>query len=144
MIVSKSNFDLTDPDVLLRITLGLFQIPHAVIKITDFPRTLDSFDKTGFHPAVFWLGLATAIEFACAIGLVLGVYTKWAALLSTAFMLVVVGAILKTKGFVWLWNFGGIEFAVLWLVASAVVALRAWQQERAGARQPMTHPVGAP
>jgi putative oxidoreductase len=136
MMISAKNFNLSDPTVLLRMTCGVFHLPHLIQKLNPFERALGTFANSGLTPPAFWLVLAIIAEAACFIGLTLGVYTKWAALISAAFMLVVVYAILYAKGWVFLWNFGGIEFAVFWLLVSLAVALQAWRQERA-ADQPL-------
>ncbi len=133
-MMSAKNFDLSDPAVLLRITSGIFHLPHLIQKVNPFERALGTFAHSGLNPPGFWLVLAIIVEALCVVGLTLGIYTKWAAMLSAGFMLVVIYAILYAKGWVFLWNFGGIEFAVFWLLVSIVVALQARQQERA-ARQ---------
>jgi len=43
---------------------------------------------------------------------------------------------LYAKGWVFLWNFGGVEFALFWFIVSVVVALQARRHERA-APQPL-------
>jgi len=124
------NFDLSDPAVLLRITCGIFHLPHLIQKMNPFERALGTFAKSGFYPPALWLVLAIVVEALCTIGLTLGIYTKWAATLSAGFMLVVIYAILYAKGWVFLWNFGGIEFALFWLLVSVAVALQARRHER--------------
>jgi putative oxidoreductase len=135
-MISAKNFDVSDPAVMLRITCGIFHLPHLIQKVNPFERALGTFANSGFHPPGFWLVLAIIVEALCTVGLTLGIYTKWAATLSAGFMLVVIYAILYAKGWVFLWNFGGIEFALFWLIVSVVVALQARRQERA-AHQPL-------
>ena len=130
------NFDLSDPAVILRITCGIFHLPHLIQKVNPFERALGTFANSGFHPPGFWLVLAIIVEALCTLGLTLGIYTKWAAMLSAGFMLVVIYAILYAKGWVFLWNFGGVEFALFWFIVSVVVALQARRHERA-APQPL-------
>ena len=48
-------------------------------------------------------------------------------LLAAAVMCTATVAVLQTVGMVWLWNFGGIEYNVVW----ALVAIYAWVDERA-------------
>jgi putative oxidoreductase len=130
MMMSAKNFDLSNSAVLLRITCGIFHLPHLIQKVNPFERALGTFANSGLNPAGFWLVLAIIVETLCLIGLTFGIYTKWAATLSAGFMLVVIYAILYAKGWVFLWNFGGIEFSVFWLLVSVAVALQARQEER--------------
>jgi putative oxidoreductase len=138
-MISAKTFDLSDPAVLLRVTCGIFHLPHLIQKVNPFERALGTFANSGFHPPAPWLVLAIVVEALCIIGLTLGIYTKWAAVLSAGFMLVVIYAIVYAKGWVFLWNFGGIEFPLFWLLVSVVVALQARRQERAQ-QQPL--PLG--
>jgi len=57
------NFDLSDPAVMLRITCGIFHLPHLIQKVNPFERALGTFANSGFHPPGFWLVLAIIVLF---------------------------------------------------------------------------------
>jgi putative oxidoreductase len=44
------------------------------------PATISSFDKMGFHPAMFWATLVAIVEFFGGVCLGVGFLTRWAAL----------------------------------------------------------------
>ena len=119
------HFDLTNEFNILRLICGLFFIPHIVGKFT-VPATLEFFVKAGFKPAANWMYLAGAIEMVLTIGLVLGIYTQWVALIACFHLLVAGAATYKvTKS--WIWVIGGIEFCVFWAICCLVVAIKAFK-----------------
>ena len=70
-------------------------------------------------------------ETISAIGLTFNILTKWTGLVGAAVMASATQAVLTLKGgYVWLWNFGGIEYNVAWLILCLVVAVNAWREER--------------
>jgi putative oxidoreductase len=127
----KGAFDFSKPLVPVRIILGLIFIPHVLFKLADIPASTAFFAKVGFNPPGFFVWLGIAMESASAICLVLGILPKWAGLMASAVMCTAIGAVLQTKGLVWLWNFGGIEYNVVWAALCAIVAIYAWAEERA-------------
>ena len=70
------------------------------------------------------------------MGLVLGIYTRWTALLGAFVLFVAAAALFKVGGFKWLWNLGGFEYPVFWALACVAVALNAWKEARAAATRP--------
>jgi len=129
MMFAKENFDLTNPAVALRIMLGLAFIPHAFFKINGMDGAIGFFTKVGLEPALFFVILAIASELICGIALALNVLTKWMGLAGFAILLIADFAIVSLKGFVWLWNFGGIEYNVIWGLGCLVFAIHAWKEE---------------
>lgn len=129
MLPRKSDFDLTDPVVVVRLMAGLFYVPHVLFKLNGIPGSLAFFGRAGFNPPGFWLTLAIAMEIACAVGLTLNIQTKWLGLVSAGVMGFAAYAVFATKGVAWMWNMGGVEYLTFWGVASAALAVHAWKQE---------------
>ena len=126
----KNRFDLTDPVVVVRILCGLLFVPHVLFKLNGMDGAVAFFAKAGFDPAYPFVIMAIVAESASAIGLTFGIATKWTGLLAAVVMAGATKAVLATKGAVWLWNFGGIEYNVVWCLLCLVVAVHAWREER--------------
>lgn len=116
------KFNLLNEFNILRIICGGFFIPHIYAKFF-VPEALGFFVAAKFKPPKFWLYVSCVIEIVLAIGLILGVYTMYAAWIA-AFHLAVAGVavLLVTKG-KWLWNIGGGEFCFFWAICCVVVAM---------------------
>jgi putative oxidoreductase len=126
---AKQNFDLTNPIVVVRLMCGLFYIPHVLFKVLGFSGSLIGFAKMGFEPPLFWVPLAIATELICAIGLTFNIQTKFVGLMSAGTMALAVYGTFATKGIHWMWNFGGVEYLVMWGAASLSLAVHAWVTE---------------
>lgn len=126
MVTANELFDFTNGAVLLRILCGAFFLPHAHFKLTKFQGATEYFGSVGLAPAKFYVALALAFDVVCAVGLIFGLYTKWVALLSVAWMVACVFAASKGKNGAWLWVAGGPEYPAFWGLASAVVAVMYW------------------
>ena len=131
----KSDFDLTDPAVVLRLFLGLGYLPHILSKLQNMAGSAAFFGKVLPWPEVF-LYLALAAEAISLVGLTLNLMVKWVGLLSAGVMTVAVYAILATKGIGWMWNLGGVEYLVLWGLGSFSLAMAAWKRELAAHGRP--------
>lgn len=131
MAITRRDFDVTDAAVAVRLMVGLFYVPHALFKLNGMEGAAGLFGRIGFQPPMFWVSLAIAAELACAVALTLNIQVKWMGLASAAVMALAGYAVLVTKGPIWLWNFGGVEYIVFWGVASLVLAVQAWKQEYA-------------
>jgi putative oxidoreductase len=129
MDISKSNFDVTNPTVAIRLMCGLAYIPHILFKLNDLSGTMAFFSKIGLNPAAIFVMMAITSEAACVLGLTLGILVKWAGLLSAGLMVVAAYTVFATKGAVWLWNLGGVEYITVLGVSSLVLAIHAWKQE---------------
>lgn len=131
--ISSSNFNLCNPLNILRIVAGFCFFPHALSKFTaDGLNTglLAFFGKAGFtmpSPA-FWLCLAAFAEVASGITLILGIATRWMALVAAGTLVIAVYALLVVGGFKWTWNTGGIEYPVVWMITCLCIALDAWKK----------------
>jgi len=121
------SFDLHDPMVLLRLLCGLFFVPHIAGKLLPPRPALGFFTAVGFPAPAAVMNLAAAVETVVCLGLVLGLYTAWAAVLGALVLLVAAAAVWRFQALQdkpkWLWNFGGIEYPLFWCVVCIVVAL---------------------
>ncbi|MBR0657911.1 DoxX family protein [Neoroseomonas oryzicola] len=126
----KSDFDLTDPVVVVRLMCGLFYAPHILFKLGNMAGSAAFFGRVLPYGEVM-LYLAIAAETACLVGLTLNVMVKWLGFVSAGIMAIAVYATVMTKGAGWLWNLGGVEYLVFWGVTSVALAVNAWKQEKA-------------
>jgi putative oxidoreductase len=118
-----ASFDLSNGLNILRIACGLFFIPHLIVKFRNQDFVKDFMSKVGLKPPIAWLYAAFVIETIVTIGLVLNLYTRYAAVLAGAFLLVASWASWKISNGKWIWNFGGAEYPLFWAICCFVVAL---------------------
>jgi len=109
--------------LILRVTLGVLFLAHAGLKLFVFTPagTAQFFGSLGLPPALAYLVIAA--EVAGAVALILGFYTRWAAL---ALIPILVGAIVTvhgSAGFFFSNPNGGWEFLAFWIAALAAQAL---------------------
>jgi putative oxidoreductase len=121
----QQSFDLTSGINILRIVCGLFIVPHLFVKFRNQDFVRGFFDKVGLKPAMPLIYLTFAIEIVAVIGLVLGIYTTYVAVLAGVFMLVAAWASWKYSDGKWIWTFGGAEYPLFWAIACFVVAMEA-------------------
>ncbi|MGB0749556.1 MAG: DoxX family protein [Magnetospiraceae bacterium] len=131
MLIKKTDFDLTNPTVVVRLMCGLFYIPHILFKLNDMDGAVGFFGKVGLEPAYLFVVLAILAEGACALGLTFNILTKWIGIVSAFVMGMAVYAIFAVKGAGWLWNMGGVEYLIFWAVTSIALSVQAWKQEAA-------------
>lgn len=122
---SPGELDLIDGLDILRILCGLFFIPHLVVKLRNQEFVKSFMAKVGLRPPVAWLYAAFAIEIVVTLGLVLDVYTVWAAWLAAAFLLVAAWSSWRFSAGRWMWNFGGAEYPFFWAICCIIVAVEA-------------------
>src|SRR5215216_1046338 len=122
---------------LLRIALGGILIPHGMQKLfgafggMGLTANAQLFDRLGYHPGMFWGTLVGCTEFFGGILLVLGLFTRAAALAVTIFMLNAVYFTSKAGGF--FWTNRGSEFSILILFAALFFLIRgggAWSLDQ--------------
>jgi putative oxidoreductase len=144
--IKAENFDLTRIENIVRITCGLFYLPHVAGKFAGLgvlnPGIVKFFAAAGLSPPEAWVYVAAAAELSIAIALTLGLATRFAALGSVALMAVAVYSLQVVKGFGWTWNTGGYEYPVFWGICSLAVAVQTWKvwaskAERALGSQPV-------
>lgn len=140
--IKAEDFDFTDGHNVVRLACGLFMFPHVAGKLSGFGLSagiVGFFAKAGFQPAELWVVLAAGAELATGICLVLGLFTRWAALGAAGVMAMAVYALQTVKGFGWTWNTGGYEYPVFWGLCAVGVALtefRRLRERRVTARTP--------
>lgn len=128
MALELSTFDLTNGAVILRLICGAFFFPHIYFKIAgNPPPALGFFKAAGFKPAGLFMRLAMCVEIIAALGLILGIYTQWAAVLAALSLGVAAIAVCSANScYKWLWNLNGIEFPIFWAISCVVVAMLNW------------------
>jgi putative oxidoreductase len=113
---------------LLRATLGIVLIPHGCQKLfgwfggMGFEKFTALFDKLGYKPGVFWVALVALTEVVGGLMLVFGLFTRFAALAVTIFMINAVWFTANTGGF--FWTRQGAEFPILLLVVALVFLIK--------------------
>jgi putative oxidoreductase len=113
---------------IVRITLGALLIPHGMQKLfgtfggMGLTANAQLFDRIGYHPGMFWGTLVGCTEFLGGILLVLGLFTRGAALAVTIFMLNAVYVTSKGGGF--FWTNRGSEYSILILAAALFLLIR--------------------
>lgn len=109
--------------LLLRVTLGGLFLAHWSLKMFVFTPagTAGFFAKLGLPAPLAYAVLA--MEAAAGLGLLLGVATRWAALLGVPVLLGAIVTVHGANGFFFSAPGGGWEFPALWIVALLVQAL---------------------
>lgn len=94
----------------LRIVVGLVFVMHGGQKlfVKGLPGIAGFLGQVGIHPAAFWAAVLTFAELMGGLALILGAFTRLAALALTVTMIVAITAVLAPKGFF----LPGYEFAM--------------------------------
>ena len=112
---------------ILRVGIGLILIPHGAQKFfgwfggMGYEKFVALFNTLGYRPGIFWLTLVALTEFVGGILLVLGLFTRAAALALVIFMIV---AVHFTSGKGFFWTQGGLEYSLLILFVGLVFLIR--------------------
>jgi len=112
---------------ILRVGIGLILIPHGAQKFfgwfggMGYEKFVALFNTLGYRPGVLWLTLVALTEFVGGILLVLGLFTRAAALALVIFMIV---AVHFTSGKGFFWTQGGLEYSLLILFVGLVFLIR--------------------
>jgi putative oxidoreductase len=109
--------------LLLRVSLGGLFLAHAALKLFVFTPagTAGFFASVGLPPALAYLTITA--EVLGGIALVLGVWTRVAALALTPILVGAIYAVHGTAGFFFNNANGGWEYPAFWIVALIVQAL---------------------
>src|SRR3954471_23578359 len=113
---------------LLRIALGAILIPHGMQKLfgafggLGLEGNAALFTRLGYHPGMFWGTLVGCTEFFGGILLVIGLFTRGAALAVVIFMLNAVYVTSKAGGF--FWTNRGSEYSILILAVAVYFLIR--------------------
>ncbi len=83
----------------LRLSLGAVFLAHGIQKLLGLGAAAQAFEGMGFSPGVLWAPLTAAIELAGGIGLLLGLFTRLAALVLLCSQLVAAIAVHLPNGF---------------------------------------------
>ena len=122
---------------ILRIGLGAVLIPHGMQKLfgafggMGLTNNAALFERLGYTPGMFWGTLVGCTELIGGILLVLGLFTRAAALAVMIFMLNAVYVTSKAGGF--FWTNRGSEFSILILATAVFFLIRGggeWSLDR--------------
>ena len=111
----------------LRAGLGLILMAHGCQKLfgmfggMGLNANAALFDRLGYHPGMFWGTLVGCTETIGGALLVIGLFTRPAALSIVIFMIFSI-QFTSAKGFFWLQ--GGMEYSILILLAALVFLIR--------------------
>ncbi len=109
--------------LLLRVSLGGLFLAHAALKIFVFTPagTAQFFASVGVPPALAYVTMAA--EVAGGVALILGVWTRLAALALTPVLIGAIATVHGAAGFFFNNANGGWEYPAFWIVALLVQAL---------------------
>ena len=105
----------------LRLVIGLVFVMHGAQKffVKGMPAVAGFLGQIGFDPPIVWAVVLTGAEIAGGVALILGVFTRIAAVALGFTMVVAIATVLGTKGFF----LPGYEFALTLLGAAVAIAL---------------------
>jgi putative oxidoreductase len=112
---------------LLRVAFGLILIPHGCQKFfgwfggVGFVRFTQIFETIGYKPGAVWVTLVAGTELIGGLLLVVGLFTRFAALAVAIFMINAVW-VTSAKGF--FWTAGGMEYSILLGVVALVFLIK--------------------
>lgn len=112
---------------LVRMATGGFLIPHGAQKLFGFAggdigATAAGFTKLGLHPALPLAYLVGCTEFFGGLCILLGVFTRPAALAAAMLLAVAAAAVHLPIG--WFWTGRGAEYPLLWMLLCVAVVMR--------------------
>ncbi len=113
-------------EALLRVAVGALLIPHALrnllglwpntgAPVKNFREFTGLLEQIGYRPGVFWGWLVILTELVAGPLLILGLFTRPAAV---PILILMILSIRTHKQFGWFWNAQGIEYPVMWTVAT--------------------------
>lgn len=109
--------------LVLRVTLGALFLAHAGLKLIVFTPagTAKFFGSLGFPPELAYLVMT--VEVLSGIALILGVWTRYAALAGVPVLLGAIFTVHGAAGFFFTNPKGGWEFPAFWAIALVAQAL---------------------
>lgn len=107
-------------EALLRVVAGGLLVSHGYSKILDPFGASGLVESIGFYPGGFWSPLLSVSEFSAGICLILGLFTRLAALIATIILVVTIyfHGILQGQGL------GGSEKSILWTAITVFFMVR--------------------
>jgi uncharacterized membrane protein YphA (DoxX/SURF4 family) len=117
-------------EALLRVIVGAALIPHALrMTFGFFPTTgqplrnpkmlADYLDKQGYRPGRLWAVAISLTQLICGPLLVVGLFTRYAAIPVVLFLLVT--NVERWRVGRYFWNQLGLEYTLMWTVAALYV-----------------------
>ncbi len=129
-------------DTLIRVALGALLLPHGLQKLFGWfggrglQANTELFGKLGYNPPWLWANIVVGTEVIGSILLIIGLWTRPAALAVAIFAF---NAIIFTSGRGgFFWSNGGSEYSILLFVCAAFVLIRgagAYSVDRAIGRE---------
>ena len=109
--------------LVLRVTLGALFLAHAALKLFVFTPagTAKYFGNLGFPPELAYLVMT--VEVLSGVALILGVWTRYAALAGIPVLLGAIFTVHGAAGFFFTNPKGGWEFPAFWAIALVAQAL---------------------
>ncbi len=109
--------------LLLRLTLGGLFLVHAGLKLFVFTPagTAKFFGSIGLPPELAYVVMTA--EVLAGIALILGIFTRWVALLATPILLGAIVTVHGAAGFFFNNPHGGWEYPAFWTIALLVQSL---------------------
>ena len=109
--------------LVLRVTLGALFLAHAGLKFFVFTPagTAKFFGSLGFPPELAYLVIS--VEVLSGIALILGVWTRWAAIAGIPILLGAIFTVHGAAGFFFTNPKGGWEYPAFWAIALVAQAL---------------------
>lgn len=120
-------------DALLRVAVGVLLIPHGLrfafgmFAGTGNPNAsigqlAASLNDWGYRPGWLWARLIAFNHLVCGPLLILGLFTRPAALVATIFL--TVACFERWRVGKWFWNTLGVEYTLLWAIAALHVLIQ--------------------
>jgi len=108
---------------LLRVTLGILFLTHALTKLFVFTPagTVAFFHSLGLPPGLAYFTMA--LESVLALSLILGIYARWVGLLGIPLLIGTIVSVHGANGFSFANAGGGWEYPAVWAVALVVLFL---------------------
>jgi putative oxidoreductase len=109
--------------LILRVSLGILFLAHAGLKLFVFTPagTAGFFGSLGLPPALAYITII--VELAAGIGLILGFWTRFAALIGIPILIGAIVTVHGSAGFFFNNPNGGWEFLAFWIAALVAQAL---------------------
>lgn len=107
-------------ETFLRIVAGVALVTHGAPKIMNPFGAMETVEKLGFYPSVFWSPLLSATEFFGGILVAIGLFTRPASVAAAIVLLVTVWFHWVTVG----QGYAGAEKSILWAAIFIFFAVR--------------------
>lgn len=124
----RDAFNILENSInLVRIVCGLFFLPHAWAKMTQFQPHVEFFSHAGMNPAPFFVILALIIEVVVGVLFSAGILVRLTGLIGIAYLSIAAIADVKHSGLNWGWSVGGVEYPVFWALCILSVVISSFK-----------------